>query len=371
MISISLCMIVKNEEANLGRCLQSIEGIADEIIIVDTGSTDNTKEIARKFTKRVYDFQWIDDFSAARNESFRYAQKEYILWLDADDVIESSEVKLLKQLKKTLDVTIDAVSMKYHVAFSKQGQVISSTRRIRLVKRTKPFYWSGIVHEDLKCQENYSYLSSDITVVHTKQTSTDANRNVQIYERAVGRGYQLSVQDMFHYARELTIHKRYKKAIEMYEKCLDSPELSLENKTFIYHQLASCYALIGNEEKEQELTIQSFLIDIPQPVFCCRMGEQFLNKKQYEQAVFWYELAIQIKLPQRYEWSISQQIYQTWLPHKQLGLCYYQMGDYRLSYIYNKKVLTYLPDDKATLSNLNNLEQVLCERGVPIPQEDA
>lgn len=359
MISISLCMIVKNEEANLERCLQSVEGIADEIIIVDTGSTDNTKEIARKFTKRVYDFQWIDDFAAARNESFRYAQKEYILWLDADDVIESNEAKLLKQLKKTLDVTTDAVSMKYHVAFSKQGQVISSTRRLRLVKRTKPFFWIGIVHEDLKCQENYSYLSSDIAVVHTKQTSTDTNRNVQIYERAVERGYQFSVQDMFHYARELTIHKRYEKAIEMYEKCLASPEVSLENKTFMYHQLASCYALTGNTEKEQELTIQSFLIDIPQPVFCCRMGEQFVKKKQYEQAAFWYELAIHIQLPVRYEWSVSQQVYQTWVPQKQLALCYFYMGEYEKSYQYNQQVLVYQPDDQDTQQNVKILEGML------------
>ena len=70
MVTISVCMIVKNEEAVLERCLDSLNGIAEEIIIVDTGSTDKTKEIAAKYTDKIYDFTWIHDFSAARNFAF-------------------------------------------------------------------------------------------------------------------------------------------------------------------------------------------------------------------------------------------------------------------------------------------------------------
>ena len=79
MITISLCMIVKNEEKVLARCLDSIADLMDEIIIVDTGSSDNTKEIAKKYTDKIYDFAWIDDFSAARNYSFSKATKELSL----------------------------------------------------------------------------------------------------------------------------------------------------------------------------------------------------------------------------------------------------------------------------------------------------
>ena len=73
MITISLCMIVKNEKDTLGRCLESVKDIVDEIVIVDTGSSDETKEIAGRFTSNIYDFEWIDDFSAARNYSFSKA----------------------------------------------------------------------------------------------------------------------------------------------------------------------------------------------------------------------------------------------------------------------------------------------------------
>lgn len=75
-MKISLCMIVKNEEDTLERCLESVSDIMDEIIIVDTGSTDRTKDIAGKVTKHVIDFEWIDDFAAARNFAFSHASMD-------------------------------------------------------------------------------------------------------------------------------------------------------------------------------------------------------------------------------------------------------------------------------------------------------
>ncbi|KHF35602.1 SPBc2 prophage-derived glycosyltransferase SunS [Paenibacillus sp. P1XP2] len=78
MITISLCMIVKNEEKSLERCLSSVQKAVDQMIIVDTGSTDNTKQIARKFTRYVYDFEWIDDF--AQRATLRSAMRKWIIF---------------------------------------------------------------------------------------------------------------------------------------------------------------------------------------------------------------------------------------------------------------------------------------------------
>ena len=91
MATISLCMIVKNEERVLERCLECLKDIVDEMIIVDTGSTDSTKEIAKKYTDKIYDFEWIKDFSAARNYSLSFATKDYIYCADADEVIEPED----------------------------------------------------------------------------------------------------------------------------------------------------------------------------------------------------------------------------------------------------------------------------------------
>lgn len=157
MISISLCMIVKNEEAVIGRRLDSVRRIADEINIVDTGSVDQTKDIGARYTDRIFDFEWIDDFAAARNFSFQQATADYILWLDADDVFTEKDQELFLELKRTLDPHIDAVSMNYHLAFDEEGNVTSSLRRYRLVKRERGFKWIGAVHEYLEVYGNLQH----------------------------------------------------------------------------------------------------------------------------------------------------------------------------------------------------------------------
>src|SRR3989339_1837296 len=98
MPSISLCIIVKDEEKFLEKALNSVKSMVDEIIIVDTGSKDNTKCIAGKFTKKIYDFKWKHDFAAARNFSIKKATKGWILILDADEMISKKDLKKVKSL---------------------------------------------------------------------------------------------------------------------------------------------------------------------------------------------------------------------------------------------------------------------------------
>lgn len=120
MVTISLCMIVKNEERVLGRCLESVQEIADEIIIVDTGSEDRTKKIAEKYHARVFEQEWQDDFSRARNYSFSQAEMDYCMWLDADDIITKSEVLKLKRWKEETDGSSDVVMIRYVAGFDEK-----------------------------------------------------------------------------------------------------------------------------------------------------------------------------------------------------------------------------------------------------------
>lgn len=166
MATVSLCMIVKNEEEVLDRCLQSVKHIVDEIIIVDTGSTDDTKEIAKKFDAKIYDFEWCNDFSKARNYSFSLASKDYILWLDADDIIEEKEQLKFIKLKESLSEEIDAVSMPYILSVNESGDVDYQIRRNRLTKRKRQFKWEGKVHEVLLVSGNI--LHSDVAIKHKK-----------------------------------------------------------------------------------------------------------------------------------------------------------------------------------------------------------
>ena len=122
MPTISLCMIVKNEEMNLAHCLDSVADLVEEIIIVDTGSKDRTVEIASHYTTKVYSHPWKDDFSDARNYSFSKAAMDYCMWMDADDILEEREKDKFLKLKQSLTPDIDMVMMKYHTAFDEAGK---------------------------------------------------------------------------------------------------------------------------------------------------------------------------------------------------------------------------------------------------------
>src|SRR5690349_7953622 len=109
---VSLTLIVKNEEHNLPACLASAADLVAEVIVVDTGSTDRTKEAAARFGARIFDFPWIDDFAAARNEALRHATGDWILWLDADDRIDEPNRRKLRALFAGLGTENVAYSFK-------------------------------------------------------------------------------------------------------------------------------------------------------------------------------------------------------------------------------------------------------------------
>ena len=156
MIKLSLCMIVKNEETVLERCLESAAGKnnrqenpTDEIIIADTGSTDGTKKFAEAYGAKIYDFPWKNDFSAARNFAFSKATGDYILWLDADDYISDEARKKLFALKKRLSETsAPAAFCRYEIAAysSPAAPTVTAFYRTRIVKNDGSAVWKGRVH---------------------------------------------------------------------------------------------------------------------------------------------------------------------------------------------------------------------------------
>src|SRR5262249_23051971 len=97
-VKVSLCMIVRNEEANLPGCLESVADLVDEMVVVDTGSTDRPKGVACRYGARVFDFPWVDHFAAARNESLRHARGRWVFWLDADDRLDEENRARLRTL---------------------------------------------------------------------------------------------------------------------------------------------------------------------------------------------------------------------------------------------------------------------------------
>ena len=169
--TISLCIIVKDEAKFLRACLESVKDLVDEIIIVDTGSTDTTKAIALEFTKKVFDFPWIDDFSAARNEALKHATGDWILTLDADEVIAKEDHDKILQAVQDKEATAFFVFHRDYTnkpisGFAKERwQTVQEHDKykpyakdfpgfkpdfhIRLFKNNQNYAYEYVVHEDV------------------------------------------------------------------------------------------------------------------------------------------------------------------------------------------------------------------------------
>ncbi len=357
MIKISLCMIVKDEEAILSRCLDSVKDIVDEIIIVDTGSKDSTKAVAYKYTNNVFDFQWIDDFSAARNFAFSKATMNYILWLDADDVIEDEDCKKIMELKETIDSSIDSVTMNYNLAFDEYGNVTFSSRRNRLVKRERNFKWIGAVHEYLEVYGNVFH--SDISITH-KSISHDSNRNLNIYEKRLAEGEVFSPRDLYYFANELFDHKLYERAAKIYEDFLNDKKGWVEDNISSCGKLADCYYNLGDKDNELKSIVRSFTYGNPRAEFCCRLGFYFLNIGDIKSAITWYKLATQLEEKEK-QLGFYNPVFSTWLPHLQLCVCYDRIGNHKLAYLHNEVALQYRPSDEILLNNRKYLKSVIKE----------
>ena len=180
-------MIVKNEEKILERCLDSVADLVDEIVIADTGSTDATREIARRYTEKVYDFPWTDDFSAARNFVFSRATREYIYSADADEVLSPENRERFRLLKETLLPEVEIVQMKY--ANQLQFNTVynyDEEYRPKLFKRKRDFVWEAPIHETVRLEP--VIYDSDIVITHLPGES-HAKRDLANFQKHWRQGY--------------------------------------------------------------------------------------------------------------------------------------------------------------------------------------
>jgi glycosyltransferase involved in cell wall biosynthesis len=165
---VSLTTIVRNEAATLARCLASVRDLVDEIIIVDTGSTDDTKDIAHKHGARVFDFPWCDSFAAARNESIRHATGDWLLWLDADEYLDETNRDKLRALLAGLSDDNSVYVMQQRSPAANGSATLVS--QVRLFRNHSAARWNYRVHEQIfpsLRQAGHIVRFTDIAIEHT------------------------------------------------------------------------------------------------------------------------------------------------------------------------------------------------------------
>ena len=287
-MKISVCMIVKNEEGCLDRCLKSLVPIADEIIVVDTGSTDRTKEIAGKYTDRIYDFKWNSNFSDARNYSFSLATGDYIYCADADEELDDENIRRFLDLKATLLPEIEIVQM-YYCNQMENNTIYNFDRELRpkLYKRLREFTWIEPVHEQVNL--NPVIYDSDIEIIH-RPASVHAGRDLKIFEGMLERGEELSKRLTDIYVKELYIAgepENFAKAEPYFEALCDKEGIEEEDMLCAITICLKAAKLTGNTEKMFKYALRGVATKGSSEL-CCELGEYFADKKMFEEACMWY-----------------------------------------------------------------------------------
>lgn len=191
MLPISVCIITKNEENNIGNCLKPLREYDWEIVVVDTGSTDHTKAIAAQYADRVLDFTWCDDFSAARNYSIDQASYDTILVIDSDEYLIEIDAQAMIRLVEQNPTSIGLLSRRNHYQMNGTDSVYTDLVE-RLFSR-KYYHYEGIIHEQVRLREpnRHAYTTYQIPLIldHSGYSGSEeslrekARRNISLLEK--------------------------------------------------------------------------------------------------------------------------------------------------------------------------------------------
>jgi tetratricopeptide (TPR) repeat protein len=346
-MSLGLAMIVRDCAESLNMCLINSDKLFDEIVIVDTGSTDNTKEIALQYTNKVHDFIWVNDFSKARNFSFDLMTTDFIMWLDGDDTILPEDQEKIKKLDY---MNKEIIICPYHYSHDEFGITECILQRERIVKRSLGLKWQKPIHEYLPIHGKK--ISKENIVIHHNKRHNNTQRNLEILQEIVK--VDKDPRNLFYLGKELSALGKIKEAIESLEKfvTLDS---WWEDVFFAYNIIAKSYLLLNNNEKFFENIFKSIEIEPQRAEPYYDLGDFYFNKKNWSKAIFWYTQCITIKRP-AYLLSFYYPQYYTWKPWLALCLCYNNMGNIQKAYECNEEFLKYRPDDKRGHNNRMILE---------------
>lgn len=286
-------MIVKNEEHVLARCLDSLKDLVDEIIIVDTGSTDSTKDIALKYTDVVYDFKWNDDFSEARNYAFSLCTCDYIYSADADEYLDEDNQIQFKNLISALDPAVEIVQMHYYEPRISSVLNSASELRPKLYKRIRTFRWVDPVHETVATEP--LVFDSDVVITHDPE-KPHTSRDFAIFEKSYHEKGTLSDNLYSMYARELYRNAtldELRRGAAIFREVISSASLSDDLVIRMLCVLTTEARKSNNVPALLRYSTRLLAADEPCSEVCFELGEFFYNEGDYDSASLWYYNATQ------------------------------------------------------------------------------
>jgi glycosyltransferase involved in cell wall biosynthesis/lipopolysaccharide biosynthesis regulator YciM len=335
---ISLVMIVKNEEEILEKCLNSVKDIIDEFIIVDTGSTDNTKDIIKKYGK-LYEIPF-ENYVKTKNEALKLASGEYILWMDADEVLyQGVDILRIHAEEKNYDAISAQIT---EGSFEDYSNVFCQYDRFRLWKNGFEFVGprvhevvsiSGKTTRDLRILVRHEHIKKDkAETAHNRFTNY-----VRLLKEAINNNEDV-VRAWFYLGRTYKDLNQHLNAISAYLEYLSQPNISFKDEIWQTHyDLAACYKINGEYNKAIEWLNKSKLIDDRRSETDCLLGDIYFQQQDYKLAEFSYKQAIR-EIPKDVTLFLNPYFYGKY-PKDQLMLCYYYLKQFDQSFNINKELI--------------------------------
>lgn len=242
---LSACLIVKNEAFILDKCLSSLEGVVDEIIVVDTGSTDQTVEIAKKYTDQIFHYEWDNNFANARNESLRHANGKYILVIDADEYFDDKHKEEVRPFLETNEIAGGFLTVNNFTGSFNRKIENTPVLLLRIIR--KGYYYSEAIHEQLDSKifkseypivnvpgvlSHIGYMTEIIAMKNKK------DRNMEILEKLLNERPEDSFQRL-NFAAEFIRFGDFEKALELVKQNYQEFD--------IFNQLQQGIQIKGNE----------------------------------------------------------------------------------------------------------------------------
>ncbi len=344
-------MIVRDEERLIGRILGDASGVCDELVVIDTGSTDNTRAIARERGAQVHEIVWREDFATARNASLAWCTCPWILWLDADDILPHQTKETIMGLKGWLHDDVDVVMSPYHYIIDANDTVLLSVVRERLIRRESGLRWVGRIHEAIPLEGARSVLVPDLVVEHrpaAERRALNADRNLRSLERQVSSGHP-EPRTLFYYANELYDHGRYQEAANAYRGYLDADRRMSPDRYWAHVYLAESARALGEEDGMREEAMRAIAEDPSRAEGYMTLGRLFFDREEWDKAMPLFVAATSVVLPTL---GFVRTVDYAYAPWDFLSVCLDRLGRRSEALVAAQKALQGNPEKERIRSNM-------------------
>lgn len=275
---------MKNESHNIPQLLKSVDGCFDEIVLTDTGSTDDSIEVAKRLGAQVRHFEWCDDFAAARNASFENIKTDFVAWLDLDDVLENRE--------GFLNFRNDAMGLgdywisSYHYSSDKNGKPLCTFARERVFRVSKNYKWQYFVHEGVLPDAKTKMQFSPVWAVRHMRTELDMkqdrSRNLSLFTKP---GRVLDSRMTYYYGKELFEAGKPTEAIPQLAEAMKDINMAMHDRILAMQYLCYCYMQTNQFERAAQIANQGTILAPQRAEFYTIIGDCFIKQNRLVDAI--------------------------------------------------------------------------------------